>query len=224
MKNLILLILMITTCGLYAQQTEAYAYGSTTLLNTKSTTYDGIEGTPYLDGKEFTRGYIIMQGKKIPNIELRYNAYKDKIEIKISEEKIYETNPTNENEFIIRGHHFVKGTYADRNAVKTGYLECLSCSDQVKLYKRYYKIYEEAKQAQTGYHKNTPPKLKDREELYIQFEGMDHAVELESSNRKILEQIAPLGSDINKYIKEERLKLKREEDLIQVIDHFSQAE
>lgn len=224
MKKLVyLLAITLTTTVATAQQTEAYAYGATTLLNTKSAEYDGFEGSPYLDGNEFSKGYMVKDGKSIPNIDLRYNAYKDNIEIRISEDKIYATNPNNENDFIIKGRLFTRVNYVNNDQPTEGYMECLSCTGEVRLYKRHYKKFEEAKQARTGYDKSTPPRFISREDYYLMLPGMENAEELERSNKKIQDQFGSLSKEMTQLIKQEKLKLNKEEDLIRFIEFYNKA-
>ncbi|WP_224489914.1 hypothetical protein [Robertkochia flava] len=213
----------LTSISSFAQQTEAYAYGATTLLNTKAAEYSGIDGSPYLDGSEFSKGYMVKDGKSIPNIDLRYNAYKDKIEIKISEEKIYATNPNNENDFIIKGRLFTQVDFTYKESERKGYMECLSCEGEARLFKRHYKIFEQAKQGRTGYDQNTPPRFISREDYFLQLPGMEKAIELEGSNKKIEEQFGTLDKEMTQFIKEQRLKLKKEEDLIRFIEFYNKA-
>ncbi|TRZ42024.1 hypothetical protein [Robertkochia solimangrovi] len=219
-KVSLLLLLSLFVFSVNAQSEQWSAGTSSTLLNLKEKKWDDVDGTPYLNNGEFVKGEIIQNGKHIKNQDLRYNAYQDRMEIMVSKDEVYEASKDEDIQFVLQYQLLKQVKYSKDDSVRNGYMFCLSCGDEVSLFKKISKVYLPAEQAQTGYHKDKPARFKDQEQLYLKIPEYDYAIPLESSQKKILSQFEGAEDKLKAYVKSEKLKLRKEEDLIQLIDYY----
>ncbi|MEL4308186.1 hypothetical protein [Joostella sp. CR20] len=215
----IFLALSLITCIVLQAQIDQYGYQSGPLIDTKnSSEYSGVDGSLYLNGDDFTKGKIFVDGKVYENVDLRYNVYKDFIEIKMSENEIYKGSTKSNYAYEVYGKKFFLLDYQDNNKTKTGYLECLFCTEDDMLLNKYIKIYYPPEKANTGYQKDKPAKFSDNQNYYIKLKGADYAIPLENNTKRILAQFN--NKQLDKFVKEKKLNLKKEEDLISFFKYY----
>lgn len=214
MRTLFLCLSLISLSFGYAQIDPNVFGGRTLLIRSENNGYNNYDGTPYYPQAEFSKGIMFMDGKEIPNIELRYDGYKDMVELKIKEGEIYYSNNDKNIYFLTGGQKLVWVPYTVEGKNKEGYLYCLYCGEKNKLFVKRSKVFHEAQPARTGYQEAKPPRFSDEEETYIQLAGMDHAMELPRKKKEILELFSPLSENLEALIKEHNLNLKKEADII----------
>ncbi|WP_456867520.1 hypothetical protein [Galbibacter sp. BG1] len=215
----IILLLCILACTLLQAQIDQYGYQNGPLIDTKSSNeFAGLEGSIYLNGDEFTKGKIFADEKVYDNVDLRYNIYKDYIEIKMSESEIYKGSTKPNYAYEIHGKKLYLVNYQDKNEKKTGYMVCLFCTADDMLLNKYTKIYYPPEKANTGYQKDKPAKFSDNEDYFIKLKGSSYAIPLESNTKKILKQFD--NKQLDKFVKEKKLNLKKEDDLITFFKYY----
>lgn len=180
------------------------------------------KGTPY-NNPSYLPGNIYENNKLLANdVALRYNAIEDEIEVK-------ETLATNDDDakvltkslniFVkINKDIFIFAPYQG-GVENGGYFQVLFEGDNYNLYKKLKKKFIPAKKASTSITKDLPPVFLDRPVYYIVTnEGKYY--ELPESKNKKLKVFGNKQIEIKKYIKENKLDLKDEKDLIRVINYF----
>ena len=218
-------ILIVSICG-YSQGINTVidfemhgSHGITQALKNLGaiTTYDDIKGSPYLNS-EFVLGDIFMnEGSNFNDIPLRYNIYSDNIEFMNSKEQTMEiSDPKTYNYFEIADTIFKYLEYANGAKTQNGYLQLLS-SGNVILYKKYNIGLKKAQEPEP-YKEARPPEFFDKSpDFYISING---ETPLFSKNSKQAEAIlSTVKADVKSYIKKEKLKLNREEDLIKIVEY-----
>ncbi|TRZ42025.1 hypothetical protein [Robertkochia solimangrovi] len=216
----LLLVCNLLVLSAFAQSEQWSVTGNSTLLNLKNKNLENVEGSPYLKEGNFTKGTIIKNGKEINNMDLRYNAFHDRVEVLVKEDEVYETTKSDNIEFMIDGQLVKAIPYLVRGKVNTGFLFCLSCEDGIDLYKRYYKEYLEPETGATGYHKDKPARFIEHEELYIKTPEMEYPQALEHSKRKIARQLGGNEDQLTAFIKSEDLDLKEDIDNIKLVNYY----
>ena len=180
-----------------------------------------ISGSQYFD-LNFKPARLSYFGKEINNAGfMRYNGFTDEIEITdsgnvenselillksdkvvpIINDEIYEYLPFRINE----------------SNTKIGYLVKIYEGTRIKLYLRKNKQFMEAKIARTSLENSFPPRYVDNIETYISIEG-DTPVVLKNSKKAFLD-LFNNRSDIKKFIKNEKIKFKKTESIIKVVEY-----
>jgi hypothetical protein len=192
--------------------------GSSSGGHNESGTKEIIEGSEYLNDK-FVEGEVFTQSsKRFSGIPMRYNAYLDEIEVKLPDGKIYKLSNTSQiiqvnlnNEVLI----FSPFIYAREK--KNGFLFRLY-SGKSALYKRNYKIYK-GKVPSNGIIEEIPAKIVDKPKEY--FIKLKDGVPLLCKTKKdLLEMLRNHLSEIEVFLKRERLKMNNEADLIKVLTYY----
>lgn len=179
--------------------------------------YAQIEGTPYLD-EAFQTGSISYKKVKYVGLDLRFNPYESYFEFKTEQGiKFLDPRVTRvdtvwlENETYLYVQYMVgksrKQTFM--KAVYMGPTRVLLNSEVVLAQPEEAKGYEAAKPARFE---------KMAEAIYIGEEGNPA---MEFKGKKSLEEIFPEHhAQLSKYVKAEKLKLKKTEDVIRLCQYF----
>src|SRR5690606_6392623 len=101
---------------------------------------------------------------------------------------------------------------------KGGYFTVLADGNTYDLYKKTSSVFVEAKKAETNYTKDTPPSFSKTVKYYLVKDGT--FLEMPNSKSRILKMMDQKKSEMKTYIKENKLDIDKESDLIQVISHF----
>lgn len=173
--------------------------------------YKEIEGTPYLN-KEFKPAKI---GKEDKSYLVRYNAYNEKIQVKVNEKKIMNLN--SDKKYVVKlkeGETYMPVEYEDG---KEGFGVLLwNNSKGFRLIKRQV-IELEPPTETNGYMKAQPAKFsKVRIFYYVVENGKLNKVP--GSAGKIYKEI--FDNSLKATAKKEKLNPKKEEDLIKLCDIY----
>lgn len=178
--------------------------------------YDIIQGSPYLY-KVWQKAKIISSnGEVYYESELNYNGLTQQIEIKENEKskplpaytfiKISVENENGTDAFLKRIHH----DFGD-NVVCVSY-----DGQQVKLIKIFTVRLEESG-GQTPIHPKAFERFVPRMEYYLMTDGRLVSVALKK--KKVIKALGH-NAEIEQYIKEHNLTLKKESDLIQLLEYY----
>lgn len=185
---------------------------------------DYIEGSPYIN-EDFLPARISVSEDEV--FYVRYNAIADQFEVKGENNKAYALNKYRRDIVVqlvgLRKTYQVFG-YLDENENENfGYFVIMNGQDSnVKLLKKEKKIFIGEKVATTSY--DTPKAAtykRTNDDYYIKV-GDNNAVEL-PSNKKDIAKLFPKKEDkILAFIKENRIKTKRENDLNKLMAYINQ--
>lgn len=176
------------------------------------------EGSPYLDAS-FNKAIITSSdGSVHKDMMLRYDIYHGVFEMKVKE-GIYTMNSGKLASTIQLGEHIFKYTsYKFLSQEREGYLE-LILSDKYSLYKRHKSMFTKAK-PEGAYQDAKPANYKTQNPDF--FMAIDDALPLFLSKDKILfSAVEKHKKKLEEYIKENKLKLRREEDLLKAIEFLN---
>ena len=216
----------------FAQQyTENNSQNNTNLsqdlqnYTTRATRFvqENTNGTPYLN-ENFEAGSLLNESNVlVSNIVIRYNALYDEFQVKKSfndsEDNVQALRKTSDI-FIKIGDNIYTYLLPVDGAV--GYYNILCEGKKVDLYKKDSKKFVEGAKSvnmMTGDH---PNRLVDESSYFIILNNGE-LVELTGSRNKKLQTIAEnKRNELRKYVKENKLNLNREEDLIQAVTYFNE--
>jgi hypothetical protein len=217
-KHMVALLLLFSIYG-YSQKTDSE---QTLVHRTTVTSFD-------LRSKELV-GSIYINEDFLPaklsdsqdHYLIRYNAYQDEMEVQkngnsyhLSKNLNYSINFEGINKI------YQVYNYAEKNETIPGFFVVLYKGEKSSLLlKEKIKFYEEVK-AKTGYDKFKPPTLKRvNDEFYIGYKN-NLANELPSKKKAILNLFESKAGEIKSYAKNNNLRFKNKEDLIQIFRYYN---
>ena len=171
-----------------------------------------LEGSPYLK-ETFQRGMVHIEDNEPYAAMLRYNAYQDEIQIQ-------EGNGVSSlflRDYIwveLGGETFRIVDYKTKSGISKGYFVELN-QGNTRLLKRYEKVFREAEAASSSYSQDKPPRFDDRIAYYL-IQGESPAREIKLRKKDVLEALSSKEAD--SYVKQQKLKLKSEEEVLQLIE------
>lgn len=196
----------------------------------KTTKYEEFEldkityiGSPYVNSN-FELGNIYLNSKLIiENVPLRYNAFADEMEFKESLNDLDEDSKalikSPEVDLEIGNTLYVFVPYQG-GVEEGGYFEVLIRGKKYDLFKKYNKKFSEGRKAQTSMSKDIPAKFTDNPVFFIvSDEGIFY--ELPTKRRAFSKIFLNKENEIDNYIKNNRLNVQKEQDLIKIINYFN---
>lgn len=180
----------------------------------------GIEGSPYLSDN-FTKGILITTGNmKYSGLLLRYNIYFDVFEFKHPGKDTLETlNPDIIREVVLNGNKYIWLPYKNEYGLVHGFFKMLN-QGKAKALAHYTVDFVPEKELPLYHNDTEPAKFTDESEsLYVYF-GDKPATRV-SKKSELLDALPAHKSAIAKYIKKQRIKVRKEKDLAKVIDFYN---
>jgi hypothetical protein len=192
--------------------------------NSRAVQYTVAESSSITEGSEylvdsFENGEILTsEFEQFTGIPMRYNAFKDEIEVKLEDGKLYSlTDPTKIVQILLNSRKMI---YTDFNAAggkKSGYLFELYQGNST-LYCRNVKIFKD-RIPSNGITPETPAKIMDKpREYYIRIK--DELPRIFSSKKDLLEILKSHLSEMEEYLKKGKLKYNNEEDMVRVLTYY----
>jgi len=180
-----------------------------------------IKGSPYENNSFlFGRAYDKLTNKSMP-FYLRYDAYKDIIEMKVN------SNDKNTMSLIksvdiyavINKNEYQYKTYSDgKGNTNEGYLLLLHTSKNSNLYLKKIKKFKDVQKSENLLHKDKPISFKDLKIFYI--EKGKGLFPLSSNKKGLLLQLTGKDNQLSEFIKKEKINLKKENDLVKLFVYY----
>jgi len=218
LKNCLLILAILVLTSTTAQSVALPSnYIRDNILGNNDLPVD-VQGSPYAT-ENFIIGKVSINKDSFRTL-LRYNAYLDEIQVKESEDKIisllkrdYISAKIGNKTYAI--HDFKNG----KEDVRRGYFVELN-EGATKLILRERKEFVKGKKATSAYKNDTPSRLIDKKTYYIQ-EGDNPAQLIKLSKKSILPHLSKHKTEVSQFISENKLKLKKEENIIKLLDYYS---
>lgn len=228
-KILITGVLALSTIAVFSQAANSQydIYSRTIDINEKSLAFglteaqfEAIKDEAYAN-PNFLSGNIYQEDKIIKaGVPMRYNALADEIEIKKTpSDESYSALIKDPEIFVKIGSDIYLFVPFQGSNEKGGYFNVLSDGKTYDLYKKTSSEFIEGKKAETTYQRDTPPSFK-KSITYFLVDKNGRFLEMPNSKSRILRMMDKNKSEIRSYIKENKLDLDKESDLIKVISYF----
>lgn len=181
-----------------------------------------VKGTPYFDIK-FKSASISPQEKVYL---IRYNAITDDMEV-ISEKDTLVLNKDGNTRYVIKQHlgniTFKILAYDDKETIKHGYFVSLTEGDNIALYKKERKKLVKLTAPKIGgsLSSNTGEFRNQKSEFYVEFKRSGTAIKVPRKKKEIIKLLTGKEDIVKKYIKENRIKTSKENDLIKLIKYMN---
>ncbi len=181
----------------------------------------GYMGSPYLNDS-FVPGTIEMKGgKTYKNILLRYNINNDQVEFKSEGEIMAIDNPDRIARVRIDKQEFYYFSFYENEELKKGYLEMVR-DGKYALYLRHRVILKSGSEA-GAYQEATKPTFYLQKPDHFIARKDSKPFKVKSTN-DILSAYKDLEEPIKKYAGKKKLKLKKEEDYINLLDYLNKGQ
>ncbi len=223
MKSIITAALILfATLSLNAQISSMYeANRFNKFMNKLSTSkggvlsYDDVEGNPF-----FNKNFLSAKVEGATNlVPARYNMYTDTIEL-MNDGTIYElpkANTYSKITFVNSGETFV---YINEGINAVGYyLELVP--GKYRLLKKLKSEFRDAVPALNSFTAATPPKFETEKPIYFIKFGNDF-IKIPKNSKELDASFSDKKDALNDFIKTNKIKLNKEEDLIKLINFLNQ--
>ncbi|MBN1388414.1 MAG: hypothetical protein JW965_08215 [Bacteroidales bacterium] len=177
------------------------------------------EGTPYLLDSFTTANIILKEGQGYQDIPMNYNIHNDDFEFMIDSVSYTLGNNDIVNYINIDGRNFYYMSYTYNSAEIRGYLELIA-DGGFRFFKKHRVIYTEPQQT-TGYKEAQPPEFSPRSPDYF-IELGDGSILFFNKLDDIADLVPGESKRIKDYIKDKKLKARREEDIIELADFLNE--
>jgi hypothetical protein len=176
-------------------------------------------GTPYLNDT-FEKGRIILtNGTSYTNLPLRYNIYQDVFEFEKEGQAYQIPKDRTFKEFLMGDTVFRFSPYFVGSTKVTGYLQVLA-DGPCSLFKKYRTILSEAK-APEAFKDAEPATFKAQaNKFFISFAENDLPQEF-GNYKEFLRLLPEHVAEMTKYLKSNKLKLRRETEIIQTVEYYN---
>ena len=224
LSNQIILLFYLFTLTNYSQDLISFHISGNFQLIQKLSFYDiNIKGTPFIF-EDFVTGKIVFESGKNIVGDFRMDLYAHKIQTKNNDGKIFEISIDNTFELIIGGKKY---SFHELDLIETNNFvilrECLKL-ENISLYEFYNKnlkkpIEVTGSAANSGYGKTADPEWVDQSVYIIYYKNKYH--EVPKNHKKMIGLKVFNEKDYTKFRKENKINLKKEEDLKQLIAFFN---
>jgi len=180
-----------------------------------------VVGTPYLN-EEFTSSVIkVKDGTLYEEVMLRYNIMSDEIEFLKSDGQVRSMSSRDKTQWAIIGKDtIVTRVYGQPEKQKYRHFILLQGGELQLLLKK-KKRFREATEP-SGYSKGTDPAYVDGAgEFYLCYGADKPALEAPKKKKEVESFFGAKGEAMSGYMKQEKLSLKKEEDLLQLVRYYN---
>ena len=215
MKNILFIILGLfcSVQGYNQVLTDSGNHGLMLITTKENDKLNDLEGSPYLE-EEFVPGSAMVSGKEPLNVFLRYNVYKEQVEIKLDprSEEIYILPMNTLASYKMGSDMLILETIVLNGEKIFGYFFEHYDGENYRLLEKPKVTLTEAVKAKTGYEKDRPARLKIEEEYYVIKEN-GQVLNVPLKHRDIKKTFDSENS--KEYLSDN--KIRSEEDLISFI-------
>lgn len=151
--------------------------------------------------------------------KLRYNAYSDALEFKRGSD-LFELlkNPTSHAR--IDGDYFYYCDFkTQRGLTRPGYYILVELNERYRIYKKYSVKITEPNKKGSASGTASPGKVQIKTKYYLEERGI--IMELPMNKKKILAALNDKEEELKIYIKKEKIKVRKEEDLIRLVSRYN---
>ena len=183
-----------------------------------------VEGSPYINEKYLPATISASEGDIF---YLRYNAMNDLFEVKGDNNKVYSLNRYRRDIVVeilpLKKTYQVFGFYDSEQNENFGYFLYLSNPNSKTVLLKKEKItFIDEKKAATSYGTNRPAQYKRWDDQFFLKLGDEKILsELPSSKKDLAKLFPQHEDDVLNFIKKNRIKISKEEDLVQLMNHIN---
>lgn len=176
-----------------------------------------IEGSPYMD-ELYRMGVASVNGKEI-SLLMRYDAFKDQIELIDKRNKAFNLLKKDNIKAEIEGKTYKLVQYSDKGEKKLVYVNPLT-TGEVVLYFKPQKIFVQAEKPEHGYDDFDPPRYEDKH-FYLIGRNGKAAEQIRLVKGPLLRFLRDKAPELRDYIARQELEFKTQEDAVKLINYYN---
>lgn len=214
MRNLLqILALFLFACS-YAQQPPQ----DILKIAKKSELFEDYTGSIYAQDVP-TESSVIDEHSGTYTAKLRYNAYNDALEYK-SGPTVYEiARHTTIHARVGDDYYYYCKFKNQRGFKRSGYYVLVELSDQYRVYKKIELKITQPKENDVVSGSSTVGKVKTTESFFMEVDGT--LTPLPTNKKEILTVFSDQEEELKKYIKQEKIRLKKPDDLVKFVAKYN---
>ncbi|MBN2639889.1 MAG: hypothetical protein JXR65_12475 [Bacteroidales bacterium] len=188
--------------------------------SSKKTSMSEIDGSPYLNDKYYPGNIVTTSKITYVDIPLRYNIYSDNFEFKIPNHEALElSDPSSIKEVIMPDGTYLFVPFMNKmNKRSLGFLKKLN-DGKGKVLIHYTIQLIPAKQA-GAYQQPEPPKFAGEQKFYYVFFGTEPAVRIMNKS-DLINAFPSHRLEIERFIKKDKIKIRKQQDLVKLMDYYN---
>ncbi|MDY8136683.1 hypothetical protein [Aquimarina sp. 2201CG5-10] len=212
MRKILLFLCLISSPLLFAQLPQSLVKSIK-----RTTTFDDYEGSIYMKSR-YKEASVIDEKSGTFDANLRFNIYTDAIEYTINS-NLYEVMKRPTIHVRIDGDYLYYCDFKNQRGLKrSGYYVLVELNEKYRIYKKLtLNITEPEKNTLTQL--GEPGRIKSITTYYLEENGM--IMELPTSKKDMLATFSDKQEELKKYIKKEKIRLRKEEDLIRFVARYN---
>ncbi|MEB3344102.1 hypothetical protein U6A24_01450 [Aquimarina gracilis] len=212
MRRILLLLFLTTTSALFAQLPRDLLSSSE-----RVTTFDEYDGSMYMKSR-YKESSVIDEKAGTFDAKLKYNVFTDALEYSQGS-KLFEVVKSPTVHARIDGDYFYYCEFkTPRGLKRTGYYVLVELNDKYRIYKRFtLKIKEPTRNTLTQ--ANEAGELRMITTYYLEESGL--IMELPMNKKDMLATFSDKEGELKEYLKKEKIRLKKEEDLIRLVARYN---
>ena len=180
--------------------------------------FEDIQGSPY-DPEEFVAGEFLMDGQPSLGLNMRYNMYDDEIEVKEDDGTITAFLRNTTTSFRIGDKLYRPFKFTEDGMTKDANFQVLVDGD-IKLLKKRQIVLVPPEKAATPNQRDRAAKFIEHTDYYT-VRGDGQPVPFKEKKSELLELFPEHASEIKSIIKEQNLKVKRQDDLVLLFESLN---
>ncbi len=213
MRKILLFLFLIISPFLFAQLPQSL------LKPTKRiSTFDEYDGSIF-KSLRYKDASVIDEKSGTFDAKLRYNAYSDALEFKKGSELYKLVNNPTTHARIDGDYYYYCDFKTQRGLRRSGYFILVELNERYRIYKKYIvKITEPEKKGSTNGIASSG-KVQIKTSYYLEERGV--IMELPTNKKEILATLSDKEEELKSYIKKEKIKVRKEEDLIRLVSRYN---
>ncbi len=194
---------------------DLYRNGNHSVI-TLNKTYEGIKGTPFLVDEWLKGSFTLLDSTTYSNVDLKYDLYNEMLVVKDARTgRLIAPEPASIQSFTFSGRNFLALSVPEfEGNSKVLFWEIIYQGNRL-VGRHINKILKEANY-EGAYNSDKPyDELQETKPRYV-YRNIENELVVFKKNKKSIMKAFPASGEIEKYIKSEKLNLKKEEDIIRL--------
>ncbi|WP_103069954.1 hypothetical protein [Aquimarina sediminis] len=185
---------------------------------TKDYTFEDYDGSIYMKGS-YKESSVIHEKSGTFDAKLKYNIHSDALEYS-SGSKLYEVVKSPTIHARIDGDYFYYCEFQSQRGVdRRGYYVLVELTDKYRIYKRFTLKIKEPRESIAVGAPSEPGAVRMKTTYYLEESGV--IMELPMSKKDMLAAFNDKESELKEYLKKEKIRLRKEEDLIRFVARYN---
>ena len=177
--------------------------------------YTDVIGSPFLNDAFVNGNVILTNGVKFQSVALKYSSYNDELFFKNPKDESLLSFVVPVKSFELLGQMYINGFPAIDNFTENSFYQLIANSS-VKLLLKNYKTILENKAYNSA---STEKKFEDNKIYYVFRDGK--MKRFKPSKKDLMETFADKSSEIDVFLKKEKVDFKNNADLVKVFEYYS---